>query len=113
VFVELVCDVLSWDPTAQVFVLHFLDPLDGIFGDCVQRAHDAAVWEGVSLLSILKDVAPKTCGIDSLSTGQLGPMNVTRFGMSGMQTPRYASGQTFHLSARSTPSLPTMGNLGR
>jgi hypothetical protein len=52
VFVELVCDVLSWDPAAQVFVLHFLDPLDGVFGDCVEGAHYAAVWEGVSLYSI-------------------------------------------------------------
>ena len=33
VFVELVCDVLSWDPAAEVLVLHLLDPLNGVFGD--------------------------------------------------------------------------------
>jgi hypothetical protein len=43
VFIELVCDVLPWNPAAQVFVLHFLDPLDGVFGDCVQWTHHAAV----------------------------------------------------------------------
>jgi hypothetical protein len=59
VLIELVCDVLSWNPAAKVFVLHFLDPLDGIFGDCVQWTHDAAVWEGVSLLIMLNDVSRK------------------------------------------------------
>jgi hypothetical protein len=33
VFVELVCDVLSWGPAAEVLVLHLLDPLNGVFGD--------------------------------------------------------------------------------
>lgn len=49
VFVELVCDVLPWDPTAEVFVLHLLDPLDGVLGDCVEWAHHATIWEDVSL----------------------------------------------------------------
>ena len=49
VFVELVCDVLSWGPAAEVLVLHLLDPLDGIFGNCVQWTHDTAVCKSVSL----------------------------------------------------------------
>jgi hypothetical protein len=33
VFVEIVCDVLSRGPAAEVLVLHLLNPLDGVFGD--------------------------------------------------------------------------------
>jgi len=54
VFVELVGDVLSWDPAAEVLVLHLLDPLDGVFGNCVERAHYAAVWDSVSLCLRMK-----------------------------------------------------------
>ena len=46
VLVELVGDVLARAPAAQVLVLHLFDPLDCVFGDGVQGAHYAAVWEG-------------------------------------------------------------------
>src|SRR5947209_1537740 len=65
----------------------------------------------------------------TFSTGQVGPMNVMKFGRSGtprpgainryiMQSrrvylPRYDSGQIFHLSAKFTPFFPTIGNRGR
>jgi hypothetical protein len=49
VFVELVGDVLSWSPAAEVLVLHLFNPLNGVFGDCVEWAHNAAVCEDVSL----------------------------------------------------------------
>lgn len=47
VLVELVGDVLAGAPAAEVFVLHFFDPLDCVFGDGVQGAHYASVWERV------------------------------------------------------------------
>lgn len=33
----------------EILVLHLLDPLDGIFGNCVQWTHDTAVCKSVSL----------------------------------------------------------------
>ena len=46
VLVELVGYDLAWTPAAEVLVLHLFDPLDCVFGDGVQGAHYAAVWEG-------------------------------------------------------------------
>lgn len=48
VLVELICNVLPWSPAAEVLVLHLLDPLNGIFGNCVQRTHDTAICKSVS-----------------------------------------------------------------
>jgi hypothetical protein len=66
VFVELVGDVLSWGPAAEVLVLHLLDPLNCVFGDCVEGTHHAAVCEDVSL-RILSD----TCASDHLVVNSL------------------------------------------
>lgn len=47
--VELIRDILSRGPAAEVLILHLLDPLDGVIGDCVEGTHDAAICECVSL----------------------------------------------------------------
>lgn len=46
VLVELVCDVLSGHPAADILVLHLLDDLQSVFRDGVQGAHDAAILNG-------------------------------------------------------------------
>jgi len=85
--IEGICNILLGDNRPDRLALHLFD----------------------ELYCILEFKGPI---IEPFSTGQDVPMKVIKFGISGTVIPRYASGHTFHLSARSTLFGPTTGKRG-
>lgn len=46
VSVEGICNILSWHPALDSFILHFVNDLHDIVRDGMERSHDAAVLDG-------------------------------------------------------------------